>query len=86
MTPTGLPKPTENARFKHLRGQKGNAEGNSYAAIAAFSSLSDLTALWPYLDDQQRDTVLDVAQALAKANVSTPSTVDTYAQTPVKLP
>ena len=58
--------------------------GNTHAAIAAFSSLSDLTALWPYLDDQQRDTVLDVAQALAKANVSTPSTVDTSAQIPMK--
>ena len=33
MTPTGLPKPDENARFKHLRGQKGNAGGNSYEAI-----------------------------------------------------
>ena len=62
VTPTGLPKPDENARFKHLRGQKGNAGGNSYQAIEAFSSLSDLTALWPYLDDQQRETVLDVAQ------------------------
>ena len=84
MTPTGLPKPTENARFKHLRGQKGNAEGNSYAAIEAFSSLSDLTALWPYLDDEQRETVLDVAHALAKANTSTPSTVNTSAQIPMK--
>ena len=84
MTPTGLPKPTENARFKHLRGQKGNAGGNSYEAIEAASSLSDLTALWPYLDDQQRETVLDVAHALAKANASTPSTVNTSAQTPMK--
>ncbi|MCP4506197.1 MAG: hypothetical protein GY826_07355 [Fuerstiella sp.] len=65
-------------------GQKGNAGGNSYEAIEAFSSLSDLTALWPYLDDQQRETVLDVAHALAKANTSTPSTVNTSAQTPVK--
>ena len=79
MTPTGLPEPAKNTRFKHIRGQKGNTGGNSYEAISAFSSLSDLTALWPYLDDQQRETVLDVAQALAKANVFTPSTVDTFA-------
>ena len=53
----------------------GSAGGNTHAAMAAFSSLSDLTALWPYLDDQQHETVLDVAKALAKANVSTPSTL-----------
>ena len=69
---------------KQLRGQKGNAEGNSYAAIEAFISLSDLTALWPYLDDQQRDTVLDIARALANANASTPSTVNTSAKMPLK--
>ena len=65
-------------------GHRAMSSARLSKAIAAFSSLSDLTALWPYLDDQQRDTVVDVAQALAKANVSTPSTVDTSAQTPVK--
>ena len=81
MTPTGLRKTTENVRFKHLRGQKDNEEGNSYEAISALTSLSDLTALWPYLHDQQRDTVLDVAQALAKSNTST---VNGCAGKPVK--
>ena len=84
MPPTGLPEPSKNARFKQLRVKKDNAGGKSYEAIEAFSSLSDLTALWPYLDDQQRETVLDVARALAKANTSTPSTVNTSEQTPVK--
>ena len=76
--------PPENLEKAPHEVSGGNTGGNTHAAIAAFSSLSDLTALWPYLDDQQRDTVVDVAQALAKANVSTPSTVDTSAQTPVK--
>ena len=83
-TPQGLEEPPIYTGNSDILPGGGGTGGDIHAAIAAFSSLSDLTALWPYLDDQQRDTVLDVAQALAKANVSTPSTVDTSAQTPVK--